>query len=217
MSKQVLVILPLLLAAGCFGGEGNDRVNGDVRVAAGQPAADASTVNGSIDIAADATVGDATTVNGSVTLGARARAASLETVNGKVTVGEGAQVSGGVTTVNGAITLHAGADVAGAVTNVNGRLQLEAAHVGGGIHTVGGDVTVGAGSRVEGGIEFRPTTGFSISFVKRAPVIVIGPGAVVQGPLKFAREVKLYVSDRATIGEVSGAEAVRFSGDRPPE
>jgi hypothetical protein len=48
------------------------------------------------------------------------------------------------------------------------------------------------------------------------PRIVIGPGVTVQGELRFERPVTLYVSDHATIGSVSGATPVQFSGDTPP-
>jgi hypothetical protein len=48
------------------------------------------------------------------------------------------------------------------------------------------------------------------------PRIVIGPGATIEGELRFERVVQLYVSDRATIGPVVGATAIRFSGDAPP-
>ena len=44
---------------------------------------------------------------------------------------------------------------------------------------------------------------------------MIGPGAVVKGTLKFKREVKLYVSDRATIGPVEGATVNKFTGEHP--
>ena len=47
------------------------------------------------------------------------------------------------------------------------------------------------------------------------PRVVIGPGSVVKGPLNFERDVDLYVSDHATIGTVTGATPIRFSGDRP--
>ena len=46
--------------------------------------------------------------------------------------------------------------------------------------------------------------------------IEIGPGASVQGPLRFEGGVKRYVSDRATIGPVTGATPIPFSGDTPP-
>jgi cytoskeletal protein CcmA (bactofilin family) len=48
------------------------------------------------------------------------------------------------------------------------------------------------------------------------PTIIIGPGAEVQGELRFERNVHLFVSDHATIGLVTGATAVTFSGDSPP-
>ena len=48
------------------------------------------------------------------------------------------------------------------------------------------------------------------------PSIIIGPGATVQGELRFERKVRLFVSDRATIGTVTGATAVSFTGDNPP-
>jgi hypothetical protein len=38
----------------------------------------------------------------------------------------------------------------------------------------------------------------------------------VQGDLRFERKVRLLVSDKATIGPVTGATAVPFSGDSPP-
>jgi DUF4097 and DUF4098 domain-containing protein YvlB len=216
MLKFVLLLAALLASAGCVQHDGGERINGTVSVAAGQSATDASTVNGAIHVAPDAAVLEATTVNGSITLGDRATATSAATVNGGITVGALARVAGDVTTVNGALTLKTGADVQGDLQNVNGRITLEAAHLGGGIETVAGDITVGADARVDGGIAVRKPQGFSISFSKNVPVIVIGPGAMVKGPLKFEREVKLLVSDRATIGPVSGATPVSFAGDSPP-
>lgn len=53
------------------------------------------------------------------------------------------------------------------------------------------------------------------NLARREPRIVIGPGAVVQGKLKFEHEVELLVSDRAKIGPVEGAKAVMFSGNEP--
>ena len=98
----------------------------------------------------------------------------------------------------------------------NGGIQLDAAHVGGGIDTVNGDITIGANSRVEGGILVEENHSWFASN-SRKPRIVIGPHAVVQGTLKFKREVELWVSDSATIGAVDGASAQKFSGDRPPQ
>ncbi len=38
----------------------------------------------------------------------------------------------------------------------------------------------------------------------------------IQGELRFEREVKLYVSDKAIIGPVTGATPISFSGDTAP-
>jgi DUF4097 and DUF4098 domain-containing protein YvlB len=218
MMKQLVAMMLALTVVACGEGDGSDhdKINGAVDVAAGQPADNASTVNGAIRVAAGATVKHASTVNGSVTLGDHATADSAEAVNGSITLGENARVTGNITTVNGSITLQKGADVAGRLENVNGHFTLQAAHVGGGIRTIRGSINVGADSRVEGGIAVEKSSGLSITFTNDVPVVIIGPGATVQGPLKFEREVKLYVSDRATIGEVTGATPVKFSGDAPP-
>jgi cytoskeletal protein CcmA (bactofilin family) len=121
-----------------------------------------------------------------------------------------------VDTVNGSITLDRGAVVAGRASNVNGTIHLDGAHVGGGLETVAGDIEVGADSRVEGGILVdKPNNGWFHFGTTRTPRVVIGPGAVVKGTLEFRREVDLYVSDRATIGEVKGATVHKFSGDQP--
>jgi hypothetical protein len=37
-----------------------------------------------------------------------------------------------------------------------------------------------------------------------------------RGTLNFERKVLLYVSDKATVGPVQGATAVKYSGERPP-
>jgi DUF4097 and DUF4098 domain-containing protein YvlB len=216
MMRHVMVLIVALSGAACDVESDNDRVNGSVNVAAGQPAQDASTVNGTVRVADGAAVKDAETVNGGITIGANATANSVETVNGSITIGENARITADVSCVNGAIKLEKGADVGGKLENVNGRFELQGAHVAGGLHTVTGDIEVGADSRIEGGITVERVKGFNISFAKNVPRIVIGPGSTVQGLMKFEREVKLYVSDSAKIGEVIGATPITFSGDTPP-
>jgi hypothetical protein len=53
--------------------------------------------------------------------------------------------------------------------------------------------------------------------INDVPRIVIGPGASVQGELRFARKVQLFVSDKAVIGSVTGATPIPFSGASPPD
>jgi DUF4097 and DUF4098 domain-containing protein YvlB len=195
---------------------GKNTVNGSIHVPADMHSGNVGTVNGSIDIGDNATVGTAGTVNGAIDMGAHATADSLSTVNGGVTLGAGAHVARAVTTVNGGMHLKDGADVGGRVENVNGRIVLAAAHVAGGLRTVGGDIDVAGASHVEGGIVVEKSSGW-FNLDPRRPRVVIGPGAAVQGTLRFERDVRLYVSDKATIGPVTGATVVRFSGDKPPD
>lgn len=204
--------LPLLAAAH---DDNIDKINGAVRVEAGQHAGDVSTVNGAVRIADGAVVRKASTVNGSVELGDKAQASEVGTVNGSIRLGSASHVSGEVNAVNGSVHLDQGADVGGKLSNVNGAIMLDGAHVGGGIATVSGDITVGANSRVEGGILVEKPGGWFHWGHGRAPVVVIGPHAVVQGTLEFRRDVTLKVSDSAQIGPVKGATVVKFSGAQP--
>ena len=196
-------------------GSGGHAINGSVRVPAGAHSGTVATVNGGIDIGENAVVQAVEDVNGTVEVGAHASAASVTDVNGMVTLGAGARISGRVTTVNGAIDLKPGAEVSGQVKNVNGLISVNGAHVGGGLATVSGDIEVTGDAKVEGGILVERGSWFGSSGGKE-PRIVIGPGAVVQGELRFERTVKLYVSEQATIGAVSGATPVRFAGAQPP-
>jgi len=112
--------------------------------------------------------------------------------------------------------LRNGARVGESLENVNGKIELAAAHVGGAIKTTSGSIDIEGQSRVEHGILVEKPSGFSIHLGNDVPRIVIGPGATVEGELRFDRPVQLLVSDRATIGQVVGATATMFSGDSPP-
>ena len=117
--------------------------------------------------------------------------------------------------MNGRISLDKRAQVGGHLETVNGDLLLDEAKVDGQLRTVNGDITVGAASRVGGGILVEETKGWKFGTNKRVPKVVIGPSAVVDGTLRFEREVKLYVSSTATTGKVEGATPIRFDGDQP--
>jgi DUF4097 and DUF4098 domain-containing protein YvlB len=217
-SKLLCAAFAALVAlSGCgdsMSGDSSNRVNGSVHIAAGKEAGSAHTVNGSIDIDDNAAVTSAGTVNGNVHLGAQATANSLSTVNGSITLAEGAHATGGIETVNGALILNNDADVAGGISNVNGKINLTGTHVAGGIHTVSGNISIMGASHVEGGILVKKPSGNL--FTSEDPTVIIGPGSTVQGDLRFERKVRLFVSDKATIGTVTGATAVSFTGDTPP-
>lgn len=205
--------------SGCdVSNNGNDstKINGSVNVPVGKPPGAVATVNGSIHIDDDAAITSATTVNGSVQLGDHGTATSLKSVNGAITVGSGARVSGSIASVNGELTLDDGADVSGSLSNVNGKITLTSAQVGGGIKTVNGSMTITGASRVQGGILVQKPAGEMMQSNHDVPRIVIGAGATVQGELRFERTVQLYVSDKATIGTVTGTTPLPFTGDSPP-
>jgi hypothetical protein len=200
------------------GPNGSHSINASIHIAAGKPGGEVSTINGSIHADDNAQIAGGHTVNGNISLGDHATATSLTTVNGGISVGAGAKVSETVTTVNGTLALHSGSEIGGRLANVNGTIILAAATVNGGIVTVNGNIDVGANSHVQGGITVKkPSTGlFQWWSDSDKPRVVIGPGTVVEGPLTFERAVRLYVSDTATIGQVTGATPVKFSGDHPP-
>jgi hypothetical protein len=92
----------------------------------------------------------------------------------------------------------------GEIVNSNACLRLSSPLLGFLIVTValfGCDESSDASSRVNGTIRLSAAR---------------GPGAIVSGEPRFDREVKLYVSDRATVGSITGATPIPFSGDSPP-
>ncbi len=161
-------------------------------------AGDASTVNGSIHVGNGARV-DSQTVNGAIRLGRNVQASgNIETVNGSVFVDQGGRIGGGIETVNGAIGLvpHRG----GAEPGDRERRH----HRGGGLACT---------RRHHCRAQPRLVPGTS----KRKPRVVIGPDAIVDGPLEFRREVTLYVHKSARTGTVTGAQAVTFESETAPQ
>lgn len=196
------------------------KVNGSIDVAAGEVRADVSTVNGSIKLGNAAKAADVTTVNGEITLGNDASAKDVTTVNGGIKVGGGAHIASDATTVNGSVFVADHSVVSGDVTTVNGGIGLVRAEVGGDVATVNGDVTVGIGSHVKGKLWVKKPTNNSVLPISigpnRIPRIIVGPNAVVDGELRFEREVKLYVHKTARVGKITGATAVAFSTPSAP-
>jgi hypothetical protein len=210
-SHRAILALLAAVAGACLSGCGQVGVNGPVEVPAGTTAEGATTINGSVSVGEGATVGETATVNGGVHLGAKSAANSARTVNGGIDVGAGAHIAQDVEAVNGGIRVGKGADVGGGVRNVNGGIRIEGAHVKKGVSTYTGDIDVGRGSHVEGGIHVqKPDFGADLNHIPR---VVIGADSVVDGTLKFDREVKLLVSDAAKIGPVEGATVQLFAGD----
>lgn len=215
-TSSALLLTLALASAPVLAGESISKVNGGIHAQAGRAYENLETVNGSISIDAGATVEDAETVNGSISIGDGARTGSLETVNGSIKAGGKIQVDGDVETVNGSIFFDRGSRIRDGVSTVNGGIGLVGTDLGGGIETVTGDITVGVDSHVRGGIKVeKPKGNFNFNR-QRPPRIVIGPNAVVEGPLVFEREVTLHVHRSAKIGPVTGATAKPFDSATAP-
>lgn len=222
MSRNALFFsLALALAAPAAYADGQDidKVNGSITADAGQTYGDLETVNGSIRLEAGARAGDAETVNGSIHVADNVQARSLTTVNGSIRAAGKVQLGGGAETVNGSIFFDRGGRLGKGVATVNGAIGLVGTEVGGDVETVNGDVTVGIDSHVHGRLRVEKATSnwMPIRLERRKPRIVIGPNAVVDGPLVFEREVTLYVHSSARVGKISGATAVRYDGARAPQ
>ncbi|MDJ0699255.1 MAG: hypothetical protein QNJ07_05315 [Woeseiaceae bacterium] len=202
--------------------DGETSVNGSITIGAGAVVTGAvKTVNGSISIDDDAKVEKASTVNGSVRIGDRVTSRSLSTVNGTIRMGQNCEVDGHIETVNGRIAMKSGSSVMDDVENVNGDFEIVASTIGGDLSTVNGDVLLDDGAVLKGDliVEKPSGWGWGKKEKKRKPRIVIGPGSRVEGVIDLEREVELFISESAEVGDVRGeltmADAVRFSGKRP--
>jgi hypothetical protein len=220
---MLALVLATVLCAGAspaFAQQDIDKVNGSITAEAGQRYGDLETVNGSIRIEDGATVDEASTVNGTIEGGDGNATGDVGTVNGAIRFGTKTRVNGNVETVNGGVFFDRGSVIRNGLSNVNGAIGVVGTEIGGDIETVMGDITVGADSHVKGRIHVeKPNNhGFNWSMRHRDPPrIVIGPNAVVDGPLVFDRDVVLYVHSSARIGQVTGATAQRYSTATPPE
>lgn len=195
-------------------------VNGSISVGSGSTVnGSLSTVNGTIRIDRDAKAGDIETVNGSIRIGDGTVVDDVESVNGSIRIGERVVVDGEIDVVNGKITLGTGSRVTDGVSNVNGEFQISGTEIGGNLSTTNGDVWLMDGSILQGDLIVEKPGGWGNRNRNRKPKIVIGPDSRVAGTVVVEREVELFISDTAEVGGVSGemsmADAVRFSGDRP--
>ncbi|MEN1929862.1 polymer-forming cytoskeletal protein [Luteimonas sp. MJ250] len=216
--RFALLFIAALAAGSALAAEDINRVNGAITAHAGSEYGRLETVNGSITLDDGARSGDASTVNGAIRAGNDIASGGLSTVNGGIHAGERARIGGSVETVNGSVFIGRDGEVEGDVETVNGAIGLVATVVAGDVGTSSGNVTIGAGSHVRGRLHVdKPSANWMpIRISTRRQRIIIGPGAVVDGPLEFEREVTLYVHDSARVGEISGATPVPYSTPTAP-
>ena len=196
-----------------------ETVNGNVTVEDGvqlDSTSEVSSVNGSVRVGSTAQVGDVETVNGSVKLGDYTRAENVSTVNGSIRLGKNVAVAGNVESVNGSLTAKSASTISGNMENVNGRITVEGAQVSGSVTNYNGGMLITDGAVIGGDIRVKKPrrNGWSRDSRKK-PKIVIGPNVRVSGEMVFEQEVNLYIHDSASVGSITGAEAISFSGDRP--
>jgi hypothetical protein len=199
-------------------GRSRSRILGGLHADTGEVVGDFETVNGGISIDDRARAGDLTTVNGGIDVEDDASIRSATTVNGGIELGERVRVAGDVTTVNGGIRVDFLSTIGGDVETVNGGILIRQSDVAGKVSLVNGDITIGAKSHIHDGILVHRTTGVQIGWghKPKVPRIVIGPNAIVDGELRFEREVELYVHTSAKIGQVVGATAKPYTDTIPP-
>jgi len=184
-----------------------DKVNGGITAESGQTYGDLNTVNGGIHIHDGAIVDTAETVNGGIDIGDNAKVGSADAVNGAIAVLERVKCGSPV-----GFRSRYGGDV----ESHNGTITVQQTEVTGRLHTINGDITVGAKSHVRNGIWLEKPKGWNWSGKSRIPRIVIGPNAVVDGELRFERQVELFVHPTAKIGAVTGATAQAYTDTLPP-
>ena len=201
------------------GGRGHDksRVMGGLHADAGETVGNMETVNGGISIGERAKAGTLETVNGGIDIDDDAQVERAETVNGGIDVGQRVKVAGDLETVNGGIRVEFNSRIGGDVATVNGGITVRQTDVAGRIQLVNGDITVGAKSHVHNGILVERNKGIQMGWGRRPkdPRIIIGPNAIVDGELRFERDVDLYVHTTAKIGTVIGATPVPYTDTIP--
>ncbi len=201
----------LIVASGATYDDSAFTVNGDILVGENAKVAGSKvqTVNGNIRVRGGATVRNVATTNGDIIVGEGAATGSIEAVNGAARCSDGARVDGDITLVNGSIVLASESSVSGNVATVNGAISLTGASVEGSVQNYHGDILLDRGTQVAGDLLVLGDDSPADSPPAR---IVIGPDSTVRGELIFEHAVQLFVHDSASIGAVTGAEVVPFSG-----
>jgi hypothetical protein len=239
-----ILILVALMAVGCGAVNRNiqiadgERVEGDVRNVNGSIRIGSNctiiggvrNVNGAIFVGAGTRLEELRNTNGAIELDADVLVTSVRSTNGRIRAGQGVTVAEDVSNTNGAIELAEGVTVGGDVQTTNGRLRIaEGGQIAGTVRSTNGPIVltgtragavVGAnggielidGTHIEGEVHVRETRG---TVTSEPPRIIVGRDVVVEGPIRIERPVQLYIHESARTGDISGAEAIRFSGEQP--
>lgn len=183
-------------------------VNQPIRTESGSRHGRLTSVNGGIHLAESTRATALRSVNGGIRTEAGVRVDELQLVNGRLRAGPHLRVRGAVQLTNGGAELARGTHIDGTLTSVNARVEMEQTRVGGRFVSRNGDLSTGNGSHLQAGIHYQPVSRQDRE--RNTPVITIGPGSRVDGPMQFDRPVKLRVHRSARIGSVHGATVEWF-------
>lgn len=188
-------------------------VNGSIRIGEDSQVESIRNVNGSIGLERGVRTGTVRNVNGAIRIdGDGIVKGNIANTNGRIEIGANGRISGGVSNVNGRVTVEEGSRIEGAISTVTGQIQMMASSAAG-VETTKGNIELLDGTHIAGGLTVKRPGGLSRK--NKVPRIVIGDEVKVDGPLRFEQEVELYVHETASVGEVSGAEPILYTGDRP--
>ncbi len=169
--------------------------------------------NGSISIGDNSMAERVSTGSGDISVGDNSTVRSLEAGKGSITVGAGSTVANNVKTGSGSITIGDGSSVTGYVESTRGQVTLDGAKVGGNVIAHAKGLHIDNGATVAGYVHFKKAAG--VMEGKDVPVVILGKNINIAGTVTFDRDVKLYVHDSATTGDIAGAEPMAYSGDEP--
>jgi len=194
---------------------------------------DLKTTNGRIEVGNGLTVGTVKTTNGTISLGEKVVAEEIKTTNGAIHIDSGSQVgevrttnggikivntvvNGDVRTTNGALTVSERSQIVGSVITTNGGIYLDQVNVGENVQFTNGKMVLDE-SEIVGDIIVNEggSNGWFNWGNNKKPIVIVGRDTTVKGKIIAKRDIELYVHESAKVGEIEGAEAEVFSGDRP--
>lgn len=208
-----LVLLGVLTMAAC-----SFHVDRATTVKSGASHGSVYSVDGDVRVESLAHVRKISVVDGNILLGHGAHTSGLRSVDGRIELDSGVICTGNVRSVAGRIRLADGVRVEGDVQTLTGTIDADNASIDGQLETVAGRVRLTGSTHVAKGILLpkpRPNMKVNNHEEQRLPVLVIGPGVVVEGPIVAERGGVLKVSRQARIGEVRGISVQWFDGAAP--
>lgn len=210
---RCVALLGVLAMAGC-----TLHVDRSTTLKSGSSHGSVYSVDGNVRVEPSAHVRKISVVDGDIVLGKAAHASGLRSVAGRIELGDNVICSGDVKSVTGKISLADGVRVDGDVRTLTGTVDADNAFIGGQLETVAGQVRLTGATHVAKGILLpKPDPSMTVNHheERRLPVLVIGPGVVVDGPIVAARGGVLKVSRKAKIGAVRGISVQWFDGAAP--